>query len=117
MRTVIPLAAAAAMLGLSGTAQANVGILTCQMLVTEFVGDVAAGNVRMGAGDAERVNDFIEVARSQCRSGTGIVVAELSALRNELGLSSGMMGPQAAMTRYDDFWPVDESELLLDGRG
>lgn len=97
----LPLAAA--------TARAeSQGILTCQIALTQFSEDVVNSKARLRPGHLAAAAQLVEVGRSQCRSGPAIVLADITAMRQALPLTTG--GGQVARGG-DDFWPPSDEEL------
>lgn len=106
--TAAAMAAAALLMG-TGVAKANSqGTLTCQIALTQFADDVINSKAQLRPAHLEAARQLVEVGRSQCRSGAGLVIADISALRQALPLTTS--GDQVARGA-DDFWPASDEEL------
>lgn len=105
MKTALILAAASLLLNTA--AQAREGILVCQMGVSAFAEDAARMRGRLSANQMAAVRQLVDVSRSQCRSNTDVVNANIASLRAAFGVESG---PRSA-ERFDEFWPASREEL------
>lgn len=109
LRTAMFAAAAALCLGL-GTAPAQAqdkGIIACQISLSQFADDVAASKSRLNAAQLAQARDIVDVGRSQCRSGTELVLSDIRAARTAMHLQTG----RRAGSAFSDFWPARPAEL------
>lgn len=107
---------AAAALGLclsAAPAQAqSQGILVCQITLGQFAEDVYASKAKLRPDQIETARQVVDVGRSQCRSGSDLVMTDISTSRTALALKSGTQ----ARSRFSDFWPAPPEELASLGQ-
>lgn len=109
IKTTAFAAAAALFLGLGATpahAQ-DKGIIACQISLSQFAEDVTASKPRLSAAQLGQARDIVDVGRSQCRSGTQLVLTDIRAARTAMNLQMG----RRAGTQFSDFWPAQPAEL------
>lgn len=104
---------AAATLGLClGAAPAwaeTQGILACQITLSHFAEDVAVSKSRLTPAQLGQARDIVDVGRSQCRSGSDLVMTDVRAARQAMNLQTG----RRAGSNFSDFWPASPEELAV----
>lgn len=103
MRKSLLAALAAGLFLAAPAARAEIGIMTCQIMVSDLAAD-AAGS-RLSENQMAAIASLVEVGRSQCRSSPAIVNAKIQSLRQAIPLGSES---QVASGEFDDFWPADD---------
>ncbi len=107
MTRVTRLLIAVPVLVLAAAGVARGGSLDCQFDVSAFANDVAAAKGRLSAQQLKSAEQVILVARSQCRSSTDMVGANLTSARKTLQLTPA----DQQIVEQDSFWPSRHSEL------
>lgn len=109
IRTACVAAAVALCLGVGAVpAQAqDKGIIACQISLSQFAEDVAASKARLTPVQMKQARDIVDVGRSQCRSGTDLVLTDIRTARVAMHLQTG----RRLGTQFSDFWPARPAEL------
>ncbi|MCR6629784.1 MAG: hypothetical protein NVV74_06870 [Magnetospirillum sp.] len=103
---------AAAAFGLcvwAAPAFAEQGILTCQITLGQFAEDVYTSKARLTPAQMDAARDLVEVGRSQCRSGSDLVMTDIQSARQAWDLDTG----RRVGSQFSSFWPASPSELAL----
>lgn len=85
------------------------GIMTCQIILSQFTEDVLAAKTRLAPAQRHTALQVVDVGRSQCRSTPDLVFSDIQSARVAWNLRpTGRSG-----NRLSDFWPAAPEELAL----
>lgn len=105
--TVLAAATLALCLGAAPATAQDKGIIACQLSLSQFADDVAASKSRLNAAQLENARNIVDVGRSQCRSGTDLVLTDIRSARTAMNLQTG----RRFGSNFSDFWPAPPAEL------
>lgn len=106
LATIFTIAAATLTLGTAPTKADESGQLVCQLSMAQFSDDVASVKQDIRPGLLAAARQLVDVGYDQCASSPNAVMADITAMRKDLAISSAGhgLGPSA-------FWPTKDEQL------